>query len=252
MNWFFGLSPHFQGLIATIFTWAMTALGACPVFLLKKSTEKLVCAMGGLASGVMLAASYFSLLAPALAYADAQGMTAWLVLSSGFILGGGAIFLLDGIMQRREALANEKKRTSLLIISMTLHNIPEGMAVGVAFGASDALSSCLLALGIGLQNFPEGGAISLPLRSCGYSRRKAFFIGQLTGAVEPVFGFLGALLVANITPLMPFFLSFAAGAMIYVVISELIPESHGINKWLCSLFTLLGFLIMMLLDIALG
>jgi len=249
MNWFLRLSSPVQGLIATLFTWALTAFGASPVFLVKKSTDRLLCAMGGLASGVMLAASYFSLLAPALVSADAQVLPAWLMLGAGFFLGGIGIYLVDALMQRR---AETQKSNFLLILSMTLHNIPEGMAVGVAFGAGDPASACLLALGIGLQNLPEGSAISLPLCSGGYSRGKAFFVGQLTGAVEPVFGFLGALLVAQCMPLMPFFLSFASGAMIYVVISELIPESHGISRTVSSFFTILGFLIMMLLDVALG
>lgn len=256
MEFFYRLTPPVQALIATVITWLITALGATPVFFFKHSGKKLLCAVMGLAAGVMLAASYFSLLAPAIDSAQEQSIPPWLALTLGFFGGGAILYLGDKKMKSRldNRASDPSRRSALLILSMTLHNIPEGMAIGVAFGyGGDVTAACLLALGIGLQNFPEGTAVALPLRAQGYSRKKSFLISQLSGAVEPISGVLGALLVMQIRPLMPFLLSFAAGAMIYVVLAELIPESQNQDDASAAvLFTLIGFSVMMLLDVALG
>ncbi len=252
------LTPLLQTLLATLFTWGVTALGALSVFFIKKTDKNVLHVLLGCAAGVMLAASYFSLLAPAAQSALKYPTPAWIPLTVGFILGGVFLFFSDKLMERNQKIPDPTlKRTRLLIFSVTLHNLPEGMAIGVAFGAAasnqSVIAACMLALGIGLQNFPEGAAVALPLRASGASGKRAFFIGQLSGAVEPIAGLLGTLLVILTEPLMPYLLSFAAGAMVYVVVGELIPESQSNkNKGLMALFTLLGFSIMMLLDVALG
>ena len=227
-------------------------------------------AMLAIAAGVMIAASFFSLLNPATEMAINLKMIPWLITFIGFISGGLLLFIGDKLFNHFDKKINknkkeEKERKSfkrclMLIFSITLHNIPEGLAVGVAFGSTayslegaTLTSAMLIALGIGIQNFPEGTAVSVPLRREGMSRKKAFFYGQLSGLVEPISGVLGALLVLKIRILLPFLLSFAAGAMIYVVVEELIPESQtNKKKDLMSLFTIIGFTIMMILDIALG
>lgn len=268
MNFLGSLNYVMQALLATLFTWSITALGATLVFAFKKVNKTVMDAMLGFAAGVMIAASFFSLLGPAEEMATNLNMNIWLVLVSGFFLGGLLLFLGDKIYDRidqklskqRKQKSNSLKRCFMLMFSITLHNIPEGLAVGVAFGSlayglegATLASAIILALGIGLQNFPEGTAVSVPLRREGLSRKKAFFYGQLSGIVEPIAGVLGAILVLKIRFLLPFLLSFAAGAMIYVVIEELIPESQANKKKdLMALFTLIGFSIMMLLDIALG
>jgi len=265
INFFINSNYVFQALIATLFTWFVTALGAAIVIFFKKVNKNIMDAMLGFAAGVMIAASFWSLLSPAITLADSLKMVSWLVVLIGFLSGGLLLFigdkLFDHISNTRKRETNSKiKRSLMLIFSITLHNIPEGLAVGVAFGSlaynlADAslLSACLLALGIGLQNFPEGSAVSIPLRREGFSRKKAFFFGQLSGIVEPIAGVIGAILAIKIRYLLPFLLSFAAGAMIYVVVEELIPESQtNKKKDLMALFTLIGFSVMMILDVTLG
>lgn len=263
IDFFINLNHTTQALIATIFTWGITSIGACLVFFFKKINKSVMDAMLGFAAGVMIAASFWSLLLPSIEMADNLGMTTWLIAFIGFFSGGLLLFIGDKIfnlLDKKKAQSNSIKRSLMLIFSITLHNIPEGLAVGVAFGSiaynlegATLTNACLLALGIGLQNFPEGTAVSVPLRREGYSRRKAFFYGQLSGIVEPIAGFLGALMVLRIRLLLPFLLAFAAGAMIYVVVEELIPESQtNEKKDLMALFTLIGFSIMMILDISLG
>jgi len=263
IDFFIALNPVTQALIATLFTWGVTALGASLVFLFKKVNKSVMDAMLGFAGGVMIAASFWSLLSPAIEMAETLDMIPWLIAFIGFFSGGLLLFVGDKIfdkVSKKTKTTSKIKRCMMLIFSITLHNIPEGLAVGVAFGSlayglegATLISSCLLALGIGLQNFPEGTAVSVPLRREGLSRKKSFLFGQLSGIVEPIAGVIGALLVLKIRFLLPFLLSFAAGAMIYVVVEELIPESQtNQKKDLMALFTLVGFSIMMILDIALG
>lgn len=244
-------------LYATIFTWLLTALGSSMVFFFKKINKNFMDASLGIAAGIMMSASFWSLLNPAIENAKNLNQISWLVVSIGFLLGGIFIFITDRIFQKK--LNTKNKRLSLMILSITMHNIPEGLAVGIAFGSikyglngATITNALMLALAIGLQNFPEGSAISLPLRREGYTRTKSFLYGCLSAIVEPIFGLLGAILTIKIQYLMPIFLSFAAGAMIYVIIQELIPESQtNNNKSLMALFTLIGFTIMMILDTAL-
>ncbi len=261
--------PIFLAFIATMFTWLVTAAGSALVFFFKRQNKKLLNTMLGFAAGVMIAASFWSLLDPAIAIAEERGMIPWLVAVVGFLVGGAFIYLLDKLLPylftRLKADKDTGERTSwqrsvLLVFAITLHNIPEGLAVGVAFGALGAsmdpallYSAMALAFGIGLQNFPEGAAVSIPLRREGYSRGKAFFYGQFSGFVQPLAGVAGAWMVVAITPLLPFALAFAAGAMIYVVAKELIPESHaGEEAKLATIGVMLGFAVMMALDVALG
>ena len=247
-------------LLATLFTWLLTILGSSMVFFFKKINKNVMDIALGLAAGIMMAASFFSLLNPAIVNASALNLIPWLVVSIGFIIGGIFIYISDIYFNYRfKNKPNKNKRLFLMILSITLHNIPEGLAVGIAFGGvkyhiidANLTNALLLALAIGLQNFPEGSAISLPLRREGYSRTKAFIYGLLSAIVEPIFGVIGAILTIKLSLLMPILLSFAAGAMIYVIIEELIPESQtNKNKALMALFTLIGFIIMMILDIAL-
>ena len=263
------LNPIIQATLATLFTWSITAIGAALVYFFKRINKNLMDGMLGFAGGVMIAASFFSLIAPAITMAENLGLIPWLITFLGFFSGGLLLFIGDKIYdlyeKRHPKRRHENKETSLkrcimLICSITLHNIPEGMAVGVAFGSviygldgATFAAAWTLALGIGLQNFPEGTAVSMPLRREGFSRNKSFFLGQLSGIVEPISGIIGAVLVIKMRILLPFLLSFAAGAMIYVVVEELIPESQtNKKKDLMALFTLIGFSIMMILDIALG
>jgi zinc transporter, ZIP family len=261
INFFVSLNPFIQALIATLFTWGVTALGASLVFFFKKENKNILDAMLGLAAGIMIAASFLSLLSPAIEMCNNLKMITWLVTFIGFFSGGLLLFIGDKIFDRLNKKATTSiKRSLMLIFSITLHNIPEGLAIGVAFGSvayglshATLNSACMLALGIGIQNFPEGTAVSVPLRRENFSRKKAFFIGQLSGIVEPISGLIGALLVLKVRLLLPYLLSFAAGAMIYVVIEELIPESQSNEKKdLMALFSIIGFSIMMILDIALG
>ena len=264
VQWFSSLTPPVQALLATLFTWAVTALGAGLVFFFKRMNKSVMDAMLGFAGGVMVAASFWSLLSPSIDMAERLGLNAWLTALIGFLGGGLLLYLGDKIFDRMEkrgaGMSDNRKRCLMLVTSITLHNIPEGLAVGVAFGSlaygiegATLAAACLLALGIGLQNFPEGTAVSVPLRREGASRGKAFFWGQLSGAVEPVAGVLGAILVLKARYLLPYLLAFAAGAMIYVVVEELIPESQSNKKKeVMALFTLIGFSVMMVMDVALG
>lgn len=265
-SFFLDLSPVIQALIATIFTWAVTMLGASIVFFFREVKKSIMDALLGFSAGVMIAASFWSLLSPAIDLSDSMNMISWLVVFLGFFSGGLLLFLGDKLydfIQRKNdkiKISEKVKRSFMLVFSITLHNFPEGLVIGVAFGSlaysiegSTLASALTLALGIGLQNFPEGSAVSLPLRRDGFSRKKAFFFGQLSGVVEPIAAVIGAILVLKIQSLLPFLLSFAAGAMIYVVVEELIPESQSNKKKdLMALFTLIGFSIMMILDVGLG
>ena len=257
------LSYPLQALLATLFTWSVTALGAAAVLLTRRTRPTLMDAMLGFGAGVMLASSYWSLLEPGIAMAEEVHQTAWLVAAAGFLCGGGLLMAGDAVLRRllpEGATTDRRRRCWMLITSITLHNIPEGLAVGVAFGAlafgfdEAALTGAwMLAIGIGLQNFPEGAAVSLPLRREGMGRGRAFFLGQLSGFVEPVAGVLGALLAIAVREALPFMLSFAAGAMISVVVSELVPESQRSPRCnAVTLATLLGFAVMMVLDVALS
>ena len=253
-----------QAFIAAHFTWGITMLGSAVVFFFKDVKKDIMDSLLGFSGGVMVAASFWSLLNPAIEMADNLNMIPWIVVTLGFLCGGLFLFLGDiiyDLFQKRKSINNSKvKRALLLVTSITLHNIPEGLVVGVAFGSvasgiegATLISAITLAIGIGLQNFPEGSAVSLPLRREGYSRFKSFFLGQLSGIVEPISAVIGAILVLKVQILLPFLLAVAAGAMIYVVVSELIPESQTSNKRnLVTMVTMLGFIIMMILDVALG
>lgn len=255
------MSPILLAFVATIFTWMITALGASIVFFFKKVNKTILDCMLSIAAGVMIAASFWSLLSPSIEMAENLGMNKIIMPTLGFISGGLLLVISDKIFQKKSnTISDKKKRIFMLIFSITMHNIPEGLAVGVAFGSvmyglegATILSALGLALGIGIQNFPEGTAVSVPLRREGLSRKKAFFYGQLSGIVEPIAGVIGALLVLKVRFILPFLLAFAAGAMIYVVAQELIPESQtNKRKSLISICTLIGFAIMMILDVALG
>lgn len=246
-------------LYATIFTWLITALGSATVFFFKKINKNIMDASLGIAAGIMMSASFWSLLNPAIENAKILNQTPWIIVSIGFILGGLFIFITDKVFQKKLSKKNKKQKgIMLMILSITMHNIPEGLAVGIAFGSikynigtANLTSAIMLALAIGLQNFPEGSAISLPLRREKYSRFKSFLYGTLSAIVEPIFGVIGAILTLKINNLMPILLSFAAGAMIYVIIQELIPESQtNENKSLMAIFTIIGFTVMMILDTA--
>ena len=255
--------------MATLFTWFVTALGASLVFFFKTINRKVLDGMLGFAAGVMIAASYWSLLAPAIEMSEGLPMPSWVPATTGFL--GGALFIwaVDKLLPHlhlgfpiaeAEGIKTSWQRSILLVLAITLHNIPEGLAVGVAFGAlaSDLPSASLagavvLAIGIGIQNFPEGAAVSVPLRREGHSRLKSFWYGQLSGVVEPIAGVIGAMAVIVMRPILPYALAFAAGAMIYVVVEELIPESQlEKNTDIATLGTIVGFAVMMTLDVALG
>ena len=263
------INPVLLALFATLFTWGLTALGAGMVFFFKTINTKVLNMMLGFAAGVMIAASFWSLLSPAIDMAENNGQMGWVPALVGFLGGGLFLFGVDKLLphlhmgldiSQAEGIKTSWQRSILLVLSITLHNIPEGLAVGVAFGALannpdvGLLSGAIaLAFGIGLQNFPEKTAISVPLRHEGFSRFKAFTYGQLSGVVEPIAGVLGAYLVLTVEPLLPYALSFAAGAMIFVVVEELIPESQtGNDTHFSTIGALLGFAVMMVLDVALG
>lgn len=263
IEYFLSLNHIVQALIATTFTFLITVLGAAIVFFFKKVNKTFMDGMLGFAAGVMIAASFWSLLSPSIEMANSLNLNSWLIATLGFLSGGILLFISDkifDILDKNKNNNSSKKRVMMLISSITMHNIPEGLAVGIAFGSisyglegATIISACLLALGIGLQNFPEGSAVSIPLLREGYSRKKAFLYGSLSAIVEPISGVIGALLVLKIRLLLPFLLAFAAGAMIYVVVEELIPESQtNEKKDYMALFTLIGFSIMMILDVALG
>lgn len=264
------LSPLTLALIGTGFTFFMTAVGAATVFFVRgKVNPKTQQAFLGFAAGVMIAASVWSLLIPAIDMAEEQGMYGWLPAAGGFVLGGAFLFVLDKLLphlhpgsKQPEGLTSSLRRTTMLVFAVTLHNIPEGMAVGLAFGLAAVERSPVglaaafsLAIGMGLQNYPEGAAISLPLHNEGCSKTKSFVYGALSGLVEPIAGVIGVLLAVYIHGIMPWMLAFAAGAMIYVVVEELIPESQsevGQHSHQGTIGAMAGFLIMMILDVALG
>ncbi len=281
-KWFIQQGPVMQALYAGLFTWGLTAIGAALVFLFKTSNRKALDISLGFTGGVMIAASFWSLLAPSIAYVEMQnemGLSdspSWFAPSVGFFLGAAFLFCLDKIIphlhifgKRKEAEGVETnwRKTILLVLAIALHNIPEGLAVGVAFGAlanPELLgmeghsvftigSAIALAIGIGIQNFPEGFAVSMPLRRQGLSRWKSWKWGQLSAIVEPVFAVIGAAIVMQVLPILPYALAFAAGAMIFIVVEEVIPESQrGGHTDLATMGLILGFIVMMALDVALG
>lgn len=270
IDWLQQYNPVTQALFATLFTWGVTAAGAALVFFTRTVNQKLMDCMLGFAAGVMIAASFWSLLAPGIEMAGQLGHTAWLTAAIGFMGGGIFMRLTDRLlphlhpglkMDQSEGIKTSWRRSTLLVLAITLHNIPEGLAVGVAFGAvaaglpSATIGGAIaLAIGIGLQNFPEGAAVSMPLRREGMGAGKSFLYGQASGIVEPIAGVLGAFFVLNMQNVLPYALCFAAGAMIFVVVEELIPESQRIqaNIDLVTMATMVGFTVMMILDVALG
>lgn len=264
-------NPIFLAFLATMGTWAMTALGASFVFFFKTIKKHVMNTLLGFASGIMIAASFWSLLAPAIELAQGGSIPSYAVASIGFLLGGLFLYISDHLLPhthigskegQEEGIPTHLRRSILLVLSITLHNFPEGLAVGVAIGSAaltggDLSAALVVAIGIGLQNLPEGAAVSIPLRREGLSRTKSFMYGQASGLVEPIAGVLGALLVTRVTPILPYALAFAAGAMIYVVVEELIPEAQAASgdhkgTHYATLGTMLGFTIMMILDVALG
>jgi len=273
LEWLKQFNPVTQALIGTLFTYGVTALGAAMVFFFKTIKKTILNGMLGFAAGVMIAASFWSLLAPSIEMAKEQGQNAWITAAVGFLLGGGFLYLADKLIphlhmgldtNQAEGVATKLQRSVLLVLAITLHNIPEGLAVGVAFGAAASgdfktaslAGAVALAIGIGIQNFPEGAAVSIPLRREGLSRKKAFLYGQASGIVEPIAGVFGAFAVISMRPILPYALAFAAGAMIYVVVEELIPEAQreegGSKTDIATIGCMIGFAIMMILDVALG
>ncbi|UCF93691.1 MAG: ZIP family metal transporter [Desulfobacterales bacterium] len=263
-------SPITQALIATLFTWLLTAAGAALVFGTKSVNPKLMDSLLGFAAGVMIAASFWSLLAPGIEMAEQMGFSPWLTAAIGFLGGGAFMRVTDRLLphlhrgleiKNSEGIKTSWQRSTLLVLAITLHNIPEGLAVGVGFGAvaaglpSATMGGAIaLAIGIGLQNFPEGTAVSMPLRREGMGRMKSFFMGQASGMVEPVAGVIGAAFVLYMQSVLPYALCFASGAMIFVVVEELIPESQSNKKYIdvVTMATMGGFTVMMILDVALG
>jgi zinc transporter, ZIP family len=272
VSYFAGLSPVLQALLACLFTWGMTAAGAALVFAAKNVPRKLLDAMLGFAAGVMIAASFWSLLAPAIELSEDGNLPSWVAPVIGFLAGGVFLRLLDRVLphlhpgmklSEAEGVPTSWRRSVLLVSAITLHNIPEGLAVGVAFGAVGAGitqgvpgaslgAAVALAVGIGLQNFPEGTAVAMPLRREGMSRGRSFFYGQLSGVVEPFAAVIGAAAVLFAQPILPYALAFAAGAMIFVVAEELIPEAKRGSPDVAALALMVGFAVMMTLDVALG
>ncbi|MBN2225129.1 MAG: ZIP family metal transporter [Deltaproteobacteria bacterium] len=263
------MNPISQALAAGIFTWLLTAVGAAVVFATKEISRKVLDSMLGFAAGVMIAASYWSLLAPAIELSEGHAVASWFPAAAGFLLGVIVLRSIDLVLphlhlgysiNEAEGIKTSWNRSILLVLAITLHNIPEGLAIGVAFGSAGAGSpfttlaaAVALALGIGIQNLPEGLAVSVPLRREGMSRLKSFWYGQLSAVVEPVAAVIGAWVVLLARPLLPYALAFAAGAMIFVVVEEVIPESqHNGNTHLATAGTVLGFLIMMILDVSFG
>lgn len=279
-KWFVMQDPVMQALYAGLFTWGLTALGAALVFLFKSSNRKVLDTSLGFTGGVMIAASFWSLLSPAIAYVEMQnelGLSntpSWLPPAIGFFLGALFLYVLDKIIphlhifskrEEAEGMKTNWRKTILLVLAIALHNIPEGLAVGVAFGAlanpeltgmNEVFSigaAIALAIGIGIQNFPEGFAVSMPLRRQGVSRWKSWKWGQLSAIVEPIFAVIGAVVVMQVLPILPYALAFAAGAMIFIVVEEVVPESQrGGNTDLATMGLISGFIVMMVLDVALG
>jgi ZIP family zinc transporter len=260
--------PILSALVAGCFAWGLTALGASGVFLFRTVTQKLLDAMLGFAAGVMIAASFWSLLAPSIELSEQLGITKWLPPAIGFLVGGAFLWIVDKILphlnvgQSRshpEGLPTEWHTTVLLFLAITFHNFPEGLAVGVAFGAAAAgipgasiAGAIALAIGIGIQNFPEGFAVSMPFRRVGVGKLKSFLFGQGSAIIEPIAAVIGAVGVLAMRPLLPYALAFAAGAMIYVSVEEIIPESQKNSTDVATIGAMLGFTIMMILDVALG
>lgn len=265
MSWFRNINPIYQALFAGIFTWFITALGALIVCFFKEMNKRILDTILGFSAGVMIAASFWSLISPALELSNELGYIEWILPTMGFIVGGMFILLsekfLDIVLKKKENINNVSslKRSILLVFAIMIHNIPEGMAVGVAFGGivsgipgMTLIGAIMLAIGIGIQNFPEGAAVALPLRKEGFSRMKSFMFGQISAIVEPIAAVIGVVLVTSIRSMLPFLLSFAAGAMIAVVARELLPESVKDNKNLSTLGLITGFVLMMILDVALA
>lgn len=261
------IDPILAAFYATMFTWIVTALGASLVFFFKTMNRAVLDGMLGFTGGVMVAASYWSLLAPAIEMSEGEGFAKVIPAASGFLMGALFLFALDKTLphlhinfKKAEGMKSPWQRTTLLVLAITLHNIPEGLAVGVLFGGVAAgipeasiAGAVTLAIGIGIQNFPEGIAVSMPLRRMGMSRRKSFMYGQSSAIVEPIAGVLGALAVTFFTPILPYALAFAAGAMIFVVVEEVIPETQqDKNTDIATLGFIGGFIVMMSLDVALG
>ena len=262
-----GIDPILAAFYATMFTWLVTASGASLVFFFKTMNRAVLDGMLGFTGGVMVAASYWSLLAPAIEMSEGEGFTKVIPAASGFLMGALFLFALDKTLphlhinfKETEGIKSPWQRTTLLVLAITLHNIPEGLAVGVLFGGVAAgipeasiAGAVTLAIGIGIQNFPEGIAVSMPLRRMGMSRKKSFMYGQSSAIVEPIAGVLGALAVTFFTPILPYALAFAAGAMIFVVVEEVIPETQqDKNTDIATLGFIAGFIVMMSLDVALG
>lgn len=272
VDWFAQFSAIEQALYGGLFTWGITAFGAALVVFATRVNQTMLEMMLGFAAGVMLAASFWSLLAPSIDMADALGMTPWVPAAVGLVLGGAFLRLADAVLPHlhpgksitdAEGISTEWRRSTLLVLAITLHNIPEGLAVGVAFGAVSSgletggaitlAGAVALTLGIGLQNFPEGIAVAMPLRGHGVSRLKSFWYGQMSAIVEPIAAVIGAAAVLTFQPVLPYALAFAAGAMIFVVVEELIPAAQANHKEdLVTMSALGGFLVMMILDVSLG
>jgi len=267
ITFFENIDPILAALLATTFTWLLTAFGASFVFFFKTMNRMVLDGMLGFTGGVMVAASYWSLLAPAIEMSEGEGFVKVLPAAIGFLLGALFLFGLDKTLphlhinfKETEGIKSPWQRTTLLVLAITLHNIPEGLAVGVLFGGVAAgipeasiAGAVTLAIGIGIQNFPEGIAVSMPLRRMGMSRWKSFLYGQSSAIVEPIAGVIGAVAVTFFTPLLPYALAFAAGAMIFVVVEEVIPETQqDKNTDIATLGFIGGFIVMMSLDVALG
>ncbi len=267
LEYFESIDPILAAFYATMFTWFLTALGASFVFFFKKMNRIVLDGMLGFTGGVMIAASFWSLLAPAIDMSKGEGFFKVIPAAVGFLLGALFIFGLDKVLphlhinfKKSEGMKSPWQRTTLLVLAITMHNIPEGLAVGVLFGGVAAgipeasiAGAVALAIGIGIQNFPEGIAVSMPLRRMGMSRRKSFMYGQSSAIVEPIAGVLGAVAVTFFTPILPYALAFAAGAMIFVVVEEVIPETQqDKNTDIATLGFIGGFIVMMTLDVALG
>ena len=267
VEFFIKIDPVLAAFLATVFTWFLTALGASLVFFFKNMNRVVLDGMLGFTGGVMVAASYWSLLAPAIEMSNGEGFVKVIPAATGFVLGAIFLFGLDKILphlhinfKETEGVKSPWQRTTLLVLAITLHNIPEGLAVGVLFGGVAAgipqatiAGAITLAIGIGIQNFPEGIAVSMPLRRMGMSRWKSFMYGQSSALVEPVAAVVGALAVTFFTPILPYALAFAAGAMIFVVVEEVIPETQQDNNTdIATLGFIGGFVVMMTLDVALG
>lgn len=264
INVFLNLKPTIQSFIAGLFTFFITTLGSAVVFFFRKVNKNIMDTMLAISAGIMLAASFFSLLNPAIDLAVEYHMDVWFIVTFGFVIGGLFLFLADIILKHFSFISNNEKKYSfqrciMLFLSITLHNIPEGLVLGVSFGScayqkpASLISAVILTIGIAIQNFPEGAAISLPMRRENISRWKAFLFGSFSAVVEPIFAIVGAILIIKVRRLLPFILSFTAGAMIFVTVMELIPESQANEKkGLMTIFNMLGFSIMMILELLLG